>query len=96
MSVGGAEEHGSTLPGYSRNNLIPSHALQITSSRSSLHKGCITSLTLEAAGGAAGSSAWHKPSKDLFLAKKSHSCYKGGPASSKSDTTNSTPHPASP
>lgn len=31
MSVGGAEEHGSTVPGYSRNNLIPSHALQIPS-----------------------------------------------------------------
>lgn len=31
MSVGGAEEHGSAVPGYSRNNLIPSHALQIPS-----------------------------------------------------------------
>lgn len=31
MSVGGAEERGSTVPGYSRNNLIPSHALQIPS-----------------------------------------------------------------
>lgn len=71
MSVGGAEEHSSTLPGHSRNNLIPSHALQITSSRSSLHKGCITSLTLEGEGGGAGSSAWHNPSKDLSCQEKS-------------------------
>lgn len=96
MSVGGAEEHGSALPGYSRNNLIPSHALQVTSSRSSLHKRCITSLILEGAGGGTGSSAWHNPSKDLFLAKKSQSCYKGGLASSKSDMTNSTTYPAAP
>lgn len=71
MSVGGAEEHGTTLPGYSRNNLIPSHALQVTSSRSSLHKECITSLTLEEAGGGAGSSALHNPSKSLSCQEKS-------------------------
>lgn len=96
MSVGGAEEHSSTLPVYSRNNLIPSHTLQITSSRSSFHKGCITSLTLKGKGGGAGSSGWHNPSKDLFLARKSQSCFKGGHASSKSDMTNSATYSATP
>lgn len=77
MSVGGAEEHGSTLPVYSRNNLIPSRALQITSSMSSLHKGCITSLTLEKAGGGAGSSGWHNPAKISFLPRKVRAVIKG-------------------
>lgn len=75
MSVDGAEEHSSPLPGYSRSNLIPSHPLQITSSRSSLHKGCITSLTLEEAGGGAGS--WHNPSKDLSCQEKSELLQRG-------------------
>lgn len=96
MSVGGAEEHSSALPGYSRDNPIPSHALQIISSNSSLHKGCITSLTVIGAGGGADSSAWHNPSKDLFLAKESQTCYKWCPDSSKSDMTNSTTYPATP
>lgn len=70
MSVGGAEEHSSTLPGYSRDNPIPYNALEITSC-SPLHKGCITILFLAGARGGADSSAWHNSSKVLFLAKES-------------------------
>lgn len=46
--------------------------------------------------GGAGSSAWHNPSKDLFPAKESQSCFKGGPASSKSGVTKSTTASAGP
>lgn len=37
--------------------------------------------------GGAGSSAWHSPSEDLVLARKS--CLKGGPACGKAGMTNS-------
>lgn len=46
--------------------------------------------------GGAGSSTWHNPSKDLFPAKESQSCFKGGPASSKSGVTKSTTASAGP